>query len=532
MNRSLSSNMLSKPPSPSLIYLPAILLLALPLSLLPLTTAGALVGGLTLAILATIDPIWGIYAALLSVTIQEHIHLPGGLTVTQATLLLIAGTWSLHVLAHPHRRFTAGRIFPWFLFLLWAFLLSTTFTAYNQLAGIKETLRWGTVLLVYLATVNSLLASPSANNHALFLPQKTRRISPMQWRVAGLVVCLILAPTLNALIGLWQFWTGTGPPSFGIGDGPFLRAYGTIGKPNSFAGYINMGWPLALSITLGAAWHSWQGLSRNTSLSSKRMPPTLSHVLLLIFSATTTLLLLAALIASFSRGGWLGAVGGAGAMLLAWSITQGGTIPQHLRQWSIPVLLASFLFFGLHATNILPAALTQRITSITNNLRLIDVRTVEVTAANFAIIERMSHMQSAWDMVRTHPLVGIGTGNYANAYEATSTFQMTPYAIHPWYTAHGHAHNYYLHIFAESGLAGFVAYLLLIGVSFVQAYATLQKRTRWFYHSIIIGGCGIMGAIAVHNLFENLHVLNMGIQLGAVWGIITALEKAKTKDNQ
>jgi O-antigen ligase len=109
---------------------------------------------------------------------------------------------------------------------------------------------------------------------------------------------------------------------------------------------------------------------------------------------------------------------------------------------------------------------------------------------------------------------------------------MTPYAIHPWYTAHGHAHNYYLHIFAESGLAGFVAYLLLIGVSFVQAYATLQKRTRWFYHSIIIGGCGIMGAIVVHNLFENLHVLNMGIQLGAVWGIITALEKAKTKDNQ
>jgi hypothetical protein len=47
----------------------------------------------------------------------------------------------------------------------------------------------------------------------------------------------------------------------------------------------------------------------------------------------------------------------------------------------------------------------------------------------------------------------------------------------------------------------------------------------WFWLGIVIGGCGIIATVAAHNLFENLHVLNMGVQLGAIWGLLAAAEQ-------
>jgi hypothetical protein len=34
-----------------------------------------------------------------------------------------------------------------------------------------------------------------------------------------------------------------------------------------------------------------------------------------------------------------------------------------------------------------------------------------------------------------------------------------------------------------------------------------------------------MLAVAAHNVFENLHVLNLGIQLSGVWGLLVVAEK-------
>lgn len=32
---------------------------------------------------------------------------------------------------------------------------------------------------------------------------------------------------------------------------------------------------------------------------------------------------------------------------------------------------------------------------------------------------------------------------------------------------------------------------------------------------------GVVAAVAIHNLFENLHVLSMGVQLSTVWALLT-----------
>jgi O-antigen ligase len=366
------------------------------------------------------------------------------------------------------------------------------------------------VLLAYLLALNTV----------------GRRAHP-RLRAGGLVACLLLAPAANALFGLGQSITGAGPESFAI-VGDFVRAYGTIGQPNSFAGYMNMGWPLGIAMAGAAAWEIFRRWSGHAQPGEQRRIWPL--VLVLLAAGGAAFVLLGALVASFSRGGWVGALGACAGMLAALVVLKGSIIRRAAWQWAGAGLAAVLLVVALGAAGVLPSAITQRAESITRNLRLFDVRTVEVTGANFAVVERMAQIQAAWGMVNEHPLTGVGPGNYTLAYEGQGAFGAEPYSLDPWYESRGHAHNYYLHITAESGIVGGMAYLLLLAVLVFQVYILLKQQHSWFWGGIIIGGCGIITGVAVHNMFENLHVLNMGIQLGAIWGLLSAVEQRSTHE--
>lgn len=481
------------------------LLLALALALLPLPYAALLVGAAALATLALIDPVWALYAAVLSVPMQELVHLPGGLSVTQAALLLALGAWSLRVLAYPERRVGFGRLGPALALLLWALALATALTPYSRTEALKETARWGTVALIYLLTFNTIAAGPADGR--------------WRWRAAGLVVCLLLAPLATALFGLWQFVTASGPLSFQVADGRFVRAYGTIGQPNSFAGYMNMAWPLAGGLAL-AGLVSLVGGRRAAGAG-----PTGRRRLLLLSALLGALgLLVGALLASFSRGGWVGALAGGVALGLALAATLGPTLRRWVWRGVGAAAVGALALLLLGGGGLLPDALAQRVASITRNLRLFDVRTVAVNPENFAVVERMAHLQAAWAMFNDYPLTGVGPGNFSLAYEGGGATGSAAYTLHPWYGSRGHAHNYYLHIAAEAGLIGLLAYSLLLALLGVQAVAVLRCARGWFWRGVAIGGCGIITAVAAHNLFENLHVLNMGIQMAALWGLLGALE--------
>jgi O-antigen ligase len=228
---------------------------------------------------------------------------------------------------------------------------------------------------------------------------------------------------------------------------------------------------------------------------------------LVLGSWLATGLLVAALVASFSRGGWVGAAVG----LLAMTIMLG----RRAARWVVAILGAGALLLAISAAGLLPQPIAARLASMTQSISIFDAGSVQVTDQNFAVVERMAQLQAGWRMFAAHPLVGVGPGNYNAAY--------SDFAVVPWYASRGHAHNYYLHMAAEAGAAGALAYLaLLAGVSY-QGVTALRHANRSFRHSIVIGCCGIIAATAGHDLFENLHVLSMGIQLAAVWGLIAVL---------
>ena len=458
---------------------------------LPLESAALLVLGALGAAVALSDPLGAAALLVLSVPVQELVTLPGGLTATQAALLLGMASLALHTLARPEERLDLGRLFAPLAILLWALALAALLTPYSRAEALRETTRWATVPLIYLLALRGARGAP--------------------WRAWALVVCLLVAPAANAAVGLAQFWFGIGPESFLIGGR--ARAHGTIGQPNSFAGYMNQGWPLAAGVTLFALAGLATGASQRAA------------TLALAGAGAALALTGAALLASFSRGGWVGAAGGG----LALAVATAAMLPRGLR--ALALRLAVGAGAGLVALavrgggGLLPDAVAGRLGTLAGNLRLFDARGADINPANFAVVERMAHLQAAWHMLERHPLTGVGPGNYSVAYEAPPPAGKGPISVRPWYESRGHAHNYYLHIAAEAGLVGLAAYLLLIGAVARQAARAARAARGWAWQGVAAGGAGVVGAVAAHNLFENLHVLNMGLQLGAIWALLVLAER-------
>jgi O-antigen ligase len=142
---------------------------------------------------------------------------------------------------------------------------------------------------------------------------------------------------------------------------------------------------------------------------------------------------------------------------------------------------------------------------------------VEVTDANFAVVERMAHWQAGWQMWSEHPWRGVGMGNYAPVYPA--------YHIPPWEEPLGHAHNYYLNVAAETGLVGLLAYLLLWGAAFWQALRATRQSAGW-ERAAAIGVLGVLVHLSVHNLFDNLFVHNMYAHVAVLLALLPVLTHA------
>jgi O-antigen ligase len=126
----------------------------------------------------------------------------------------------------------------------------------------------------------------------------------------------------------------------------------------------------------------------------------------------------------------------------------------------------------------------------------------------------MAHWQAALGMWTDHPWLGVGAGNYEAAYAS--------YALPRWPAALGHAHNYYLNIAAEAGVLGLAVYLLLWLAALVGAWRAVRRYSGWSL-AASLGILGVVIHLSVHNLFDNLFVHSMYLQLGVLLGLIPIL---------
>ncbi|HRF98870.1 MAG TPA: O-antigen ligase family protein, partial [Aggregatilineales bacterium] len=305
----------------------------------------------------------------------------------------------------------------------------------------------------------------------------------------------------QAIIGLYTFVGGSGADHLRIfPDRGLFRAFGTFGQPNPFGGFMGILAPLALMAMVGYGTRAWILWRKNTSQARLA-------ILTCGFYALATALMSIAVIASWSRGAWLGF----GVALLVLIVA----FPRKL--WQGMALLGVVIIVGgiLWASGKLPSSLTDRVASATQELFVLtDVRGVDINPDNYAVIERLAHWQAALNMSRQNTWLGVGFGNYDATYEA--------YRLINWKFSLGHAHNYYLNVLAETGIIGLVAY---IGVFVSLVVITWQTRRQpdQLARTIAIGLLGSWAYLATHSMTDNLYVNNVFIHFGVMIGILAVI---------
>ncbi len=467
------------------------ILAALVLTIMPAPFGLAIITGSLVGLILLIWPAAIPITLVLSVPVQDIVQLPfAGIGITVTQLALAATIFLFPIVVLVRRQFV---YYPAVAVALTFFLLvqvASLAVAQNLLFGVATIYRWTAALLAFLATTHLI---------------RTRRtVIILGCGISAAAVAEVGFGTLQSALGL-------APPSFAVTSG-FYRAYGTFGQPNPFAGYLEMAglWLVALSIwTVRQTARLLQRYRRERvrSLASSAVTRTrmLTTAITAAWFSIGALASFVGIILSFSRGAWIGTFAGLGIFVLF--------APRAIRRLgfvAVFVVATAALAGGWEQ---LPAAVRERAQQLVTQSRPFDVRDVQLTSENWAVVERMVHWQAAWGMFLDHPWTGVGAGNFGVAFPE--------YSPHPLFRiARGHAHNYYLHVLAELGIPGLLAYAAVLTAGLTLLVRTLRRAPSSFDRLLALGALSATTAVMVHNLVENLHELHLSVQLFALWGLV------------
>jgi O-antigen ligase len=401
---------------------------------------------------------------------ESSFQLP--LDIGQLLLLLFLAVWGLHHIAFkrslPRIVWTPVYIA---LFVFLALIGLSVFSAQSLMAWVNEWLKWLQMLAMVVAALTLV------KDHE------------WQWLVFGVT----MAGLVNAVIGLYEFLGGSGALHLVV-DGRFFRAFGTFGQPNPFGGFMGLLAPITLMMAAGYMMRWWRRRQwQDAGLAG--------------FYALATAGLLVGIAISWSRGAWL-AIGVAMAVVFF-------ALPRRIRYGAAlaAILIGGFGLLWLSGT--LPASVTARISSSTADFFAFeDMRGVDITPANYPVVERLAHWQAALNMAQNRPWLGVGFGNYEVVYEQ--------YRLINWHEPLGHAHNYYLNLLAEGGVIGLTGYISLWLIVLWLNWQ-LRKHPDILARFVGIGLLGTWTYLAVHSLFDNLYVNNLFLHIGLILGILAVL---------
>ncbi|MFL5697426.1 MAG: O-antigen ligase family protein [Ktedonobacteraceae bacterium] len=411
----------------------------------------------------------------------------GGLNLNSADVLVgfLAAGWLMSFALRPARQlgtsmnetgprdrvaFNSSNVsiyLIWAIIILLGTMLLSMMAAINISSSLKEVSKWLEFLVLVLLGAQYI---------------RTRR------QVWTIIVLVCVAGITQAMYGYFQAFFNLGPEAF-IRD-TSLRVYGTFGQPNPFAGYINL--PLSIALALMLLGSNWR----------TRLLAGLSAILLAGAEYLTQ-----------SRGGEI-----AIAVATLFIVIVG--VP-HLRK-----LIALLALAGLGAVEVFFVGWIPEyvLTPLFKYLGLTQISFVNPGSADFSTAERLAHWISGVHMFLNHPLIGVGIGNYPDAYPG--------YFITIFVNSLGHAHNYYINIAAETGSIGLTAYLLFLMAIFVtggSAFQAISKNILKNDRALAIGLLAALISVCVHNLVDDLYVHSLTNLLSLLLIVLIRLEGVTTK---
>ena len=297
-----------------------LVLLALLLAAAPLSWASAGLAAIALGTLILIRPAVGLAAVALAIPFGNFVQLPGfGINGVDVLVALTITGWLARGIADRRLVFHRPPLTWSLLIFVWCAALSLTQAA-SWRDGLPEWFKWAEFAALYLVATQVL----------------DRRSAT--WTL----VALFAAGALQAALGAYQFINQAGPEAFIIQE-RFMRAYGTFGQPNPYAGYLGYLFPVAASLMLSAL-DRWRRGRERINLALAAACGALTGVLLM------------GIIMSWSRGAWLGVVAGS-FVVIALRSRRSATL-------AFGALIVLTLFIAAFGTGWMPGIIAGRVNDL------------------------------------------------------------------------------------------------------------------------------------------------------------------------
>ncbi len=283
-------------------------------------------------------------------------------------------------------------------------------------------------------------------------------IQAISYVLVTMALVLAVYAGLQFLTGSNQVWGMPRPEQYaGRGSGTYIC-------PNHLAGFLEMVLPIGLAFVLGGRLgHVWR--------------------IVLVYACGV---ILAGIAVTVSRGGWI-ATGLALGVLLVFLLSRPGyRIPAAA---ALIVLIAGGVWF-------------------LGNTRLSQERFDQIVVSGRVDNPRFDLWQSAWEMWRDHPWLGVGPAHFNERFP-----QYRPESIQ---AMPDRAHNDYLNTLADFGVLGLGGVLLALGLvawGFFRSWRQVRRSSDDFgakrsNRSAFVLGAGIgMLAILLHSWVDfNMHI--------------------------
>ena len=312
----------------------------------------------------------------------------------------------------------------------------------------------------------------------------------------GVALLEVLAALPVAALGLMQHFR---PELLPAGNSYPGRALGPFGQPNRMGGYLIAAIPVALALAI---------VAQDRALK--------------VGFLVATFGLMFCVVATYSRGAWLGLA--AGLLVLAVAFVRW---PDLLPR---PAFLAvSVACVSLPILFLLPSVVSR-----------LEARRSATPAWNLPFdperegsgAMRRAIWSGALRATAQRPVLGSGIGAFREAFDRSKGTTMKRLEAVGGRTA-DQAHNHYLGLLAERGVLGLAAFALLTALSLGAAAAALASGTPTMGRVLVAGLAGSVVALLAHGFVDdNLSLIPHGNILFANLGLLAAapgLSKTRTR---
>ena len=288
------------------------------------------------------------------------------------------------------------------------------------------------------------------------------------WGVLAGLGVLIADTWWQAAVG-WDLFYGN-PPTTAL-EGAVRRLQGPFDHPASLAIHLVTFLPVLF------AWTS-QGL------------PTRQRRVWWVLGGGGLL----ALVFSWNRGGFAGLLVGLAVLAIG------------LRRWA-PLIIAAAT--AALQVLLLPPAVKTWVAGMPSLLH------------QFTQPDRLVIWQTAWDMIRAHPILGVGINAFAQTYPAYAAPEAQYGSVGPY------AHNLYLHMAAELGVAGFVILVGIVARLVWGAVRQLREHAGGGPDAAIGAGfvAGLAGYLTVGLVESSLYYGRGSLTFWLIAGLLVAWEQ-------